>query len=120
MAVRIRMARKGRTNKAFFRIGAYESRTRQNGHCLENLGWYDPTVTDPEKQLCLKLELCEQWLAKGARPTPKTLPLLKKAGVKFPEKKKKGKAKPKPKQKAKAKKGKGKTKGKAKAKAKSK
>ena len=116
MAVRIRMARKGRTNKAFFRVGVYESKTRQNGHCLENLGWYDPPAADPDKQLCLNLERCEYWLSKGAKPTPKTLHILKKAGVKFPEPKAKP-GKPKTKQKPKAK---GKNKSKAKGKNKSK
>lgn len=81
MAVRIRMSRIGRKNRPFFRIGIYESRTRRNGICLENLGWYDPIAEIPEKQLSINLERINYWRSVGALPTPKVAALLKRAGV---------------------------------------
>lgn len=86
MAVRIRMTRIGRTNRPFFRIGVYESRTRRNGRCLENLGWLDPLSKDPNKELSLNIERACHWLSVGATPTHKTKQLLKKAGVNLPPK----------------------------------
>lgn len=83
--VRIRMSRLGRKNRAFFRLGAYESTVRRNGRCLENLGWYDPFATTETKQWNIDLERVIFWLSKGAQATPKTAVLLKKAGVTFPE-----------------------------------
>ena len=88
MAVRIRIARKGRTNHPFYRIGIYDSRTRRDGRCLENLGWYNPIDEKTGKQLSLNIAKTELWLSKGARPTPKAAALLKKAGVAIPQKKK--------------------------------
>lgn len=86
MAVRIRMARFGRRNRPFFRIGVYHSTTRRNGRCLENLGWLDPLVAEPEKKMILDLERVNHWLACGAMPTEKTASLLKQAGVNLSEK----------------------------------
>lgn len=80
MAVRIRMSRIGRTNRPYYRIGAYDSRTPRNGKCLEKLGWYDPLAPEG-KDLCVNLERTQHWMSVGALPTPKAAKLLKKAGV---------------------------------------
>ena len=40
MAVRIRLTRTGRRNRACYRIGAFDSRTRRDGRCLEILGLF--------------------------------------------------------------------------------
>lgn len=84
MAVRIRMTRIGRKNRAFFRIGVYDSRTRRNGRCLENLGWLDPFATTQEKQLSLDLARTKHWLSLGAQPSPKAKVVLKQAGITVP------------------------------------
>jgi small subunit ribosomal protein S16 len=79
--VRIRMNRMGRKNHPFYRIGVYNSLTRRDGKCIENLGWYDPFATTPEKQLSIRLDRAAYWLSVGAQPSPKTGVLLKKAGA---------------------------------------
>jgi small subunit ribosomal protein S16 len=81
MAVRIRMNRMGRTNHPFYRIGVYHAQTRRDGKCIENLGWYDPYATTPEKQLSVDLDRSKYWLSVGAQASPKVAVLLKKAGV---------------------------------------
>lgn len=81
MAVRIRMTRMGRRNRACFRIGAYDSRTRRDGRCLESLGSYDPAAASDDRKLQLKDERVRHWLAHGALPTDKVAVLLKSRGL---------------------------------------
>jgi hypothetical protein len=42
MVVRIRLARHGRRNRAFYRIVAADSRSPRDGRFLEVLGFYNP------------------------------------------------------------------------------
>lgn len=119
MAVRIRLSRFGRKDRAFYRIGAFDSRSPRDGRTLEYLGWYDPLRENVEDQLKVNLERIEYWLSVGAQATPKTASLLKKAGVKFPVKVKKSRKSEKEKAAKKAKGSKKAAKKKAKAKAKS-
>ena len=81
MAVRIRMTRIGRKDRACFRLGAYDSRTPRDGRCLEVLGYYEPGVADAEKQLEVKGERVKHWLSTGALPTVKVAALLKRKGL---------------------------------------
>lgn len=67
--VRIRMQRLGRTHRPFFRITAIDQRTRRNGRCIEQLGWYNPLEKEPEKQLHLNEERIKYWLSVGAQPS---------------------------------------------------
>ena len=67
--VRIRMQRMGRRHRPFYRINAIDQRTRRDGRIIENLGWYDPIATDPDKQLSLKPERIKYWLSVGAQPS---------------------------------------------------
>lgn len=81
MAVRIRMARLGRTNRPFFRVGAFDSRTRRDGSPIEYLGHYDPLVKDFEASVKLDLDRCKYWIAKGAKCSETVSVFLKKKGV---------------------------------------
>ena len=85
MAVRIRMARIGRTNRPYYRIAAYPSRNARNGRSLEILGSYDPLVAS-DKQMQINTERLQYWLSVGAKPTHKTASILKKNGFVFPKK----------------------------------
>lgn len=81
MAVRIRLTRTGRRNRPCYRIGAFDSQTRRDGRCLENLGMYDPLVKDPMAQVRIDAERVKHWLQHGARPTPKVAVLLKRLNL---------------------------------------
>jgi len=81
MAVRIRLTRTGRRNRACYRIGAFDSRTRRDGRCLEILGHYDPIVKDPKEQVTLDADRVKHWLSKGAKPTDKVSVLLKRLDI---------------------------------------
>lgn len=69
MAVRLRLKRFGRKNRAFFRLGAFDSHTRRNGRAIEELGWYDPLVEDEDKKYSLNRERISYWLSVGAKPS---------------------------------------------------
>ena len=79
--VRIRMQRFGRRHRPFYRINAIDQRTRRNGRVLENLGYYNPMDPDESKQVVLKGEQIQAWLAKGAQPSDTVRDMLGKADL---------------------------------------
>lgn len=81
MAVRIRMARFGRTNRPFFRFGAFDARTRRDGRPIEYLGHYDPLVKDFEAGVKIDLDRVNHWIGHGAKCSETVASFLKKKGV---------------------------------------
>ena len=87
VSVRIRLTRMGRKNRPFYRIGAFDNRTRRDGAAIELLGTYDPVNKRPEEQVRLKEERIRYWLSQGAQPSETVASMLKKAGFELPPKK---------------------------------
>jgi small subunit ribosomal protein S16 len=81
MAVKLRLKRLGRSNGAFFRLNAIDSRSPRDGRVIEELGYYDPRNKDQAKQFVAKLDRCRHWLDVGAVPSETVSSLLKKQGV---------------------------------------
>src|SRR5438034_9874370 len=81
MAVKLRLQRLGRSNGAFFRLNAIDSRSPRDGRVIEELGYYDPRNKDTAKQFVAKLDRCRYWLDVGAVPSETVSSLLKKSGV---------------------------------------
>lgn len=52
-----------------------DKRSPRDGRVIENVGTYNPQ-TDPST-VTLKQDRVEHWIAKGARPTPTVLKLMK-------------------------------------------
>ena len=77
----------GRKNRPFYRIGAYDNRTRRDGRTVEALGTYDPLNAKPEEQVKLKEERIRYWLSQGAQPSETVASMLKKAGIELRPKK---------------------------------
>ncbi|RMF55321.1 MAG: 30S ribosomal protein S16 [Calditrichaeota bacterium] len=79
MAVKLRLSRKGRKKRPFYRIVAADSRSPRDGRCIEEIGYYNP-LTDP-----ITLEVSEDralyWLSQGAVPTDTVKSLLRKKGI---------------------------------------
>jgi len=71
----------GRSNHAFFRLNAMDTRSPRDGRAIEELGFYDPTNKDQAKQFVVNLDRCKYWLDKGAIPSERVSTLLKRAGV---------------------------------------
>jgi small subunit ribosomal protein S16 len=81
MSVKLRLKRLGRTNRAFYRLNAIDSRSARDGRVIEQLGFYDPLEKDATKQFVANLDRCRFWMDHGAEPSPTVSSLLKRSGV---------------------------------------
>src|ERR1700684_4161236 len=81
MSVKLRLKRMGRSNAAFYRLNAIDSRSPRDGRVIEELGHYDPRNKDLTKQFVAKLDRCKHWLDVGAVPSGTVSSLLKKSGI---------------------------------------
>ncbi|MGD2174340.1 MAG: 30S ribosomal protein S16 [Candidatus Brocadiaceae bacterium] len=79
--VRIRLTRCGRRNSAYWRIGAFDKRTRRDGEPIEYLGSYDPHQEKDEDKISVDKDRVEYWLSVGAQPSDSVADLLRRAGV---------------------------------------
>ena len=79
MAVKIRLARRGRKKLALYDIVVADARAPRDGRFIEKLGNYNPN-THPATIL-LKEENALQWLLKGAQPTNTARTILASQGV---------------------------------------
>ncbi|HEB68795.1 MAG TPA: 30S ribosomal protein S16 [Desulfobulbus sp.] len=76
MAVHIRLTRKGRKKKPFYRIIVADSHSPRDGKFLDILGTYDP-MQDPAV-IKIDNEKLADWMGKGAQPSITVKSLLKK------------------------------------------
>lgn len=67
--VKIRLARRGKKNAAYYHIVVVDSRKKRNGAVLATVGSYDPHPEKSEAKLKLVREEYDSWVAKGAQPT---------------------------------------------------
>lgn len=74
MAVRLRLARFGKKNRAVFRLVAIDKRKKRDGKVLETLGSYDPHK-GVGKFSVDKARLA-YWLSVGAQPSETVKQLL--------------------------------------------
>jgi small subunit ribosomal protein S16 len=81
VAVKIRMKMMGRKHRPFFRICAVDSRNPRDGRVLEELGTYDPMVSETDARALLKPDRIAYWLGVGAQPSMKVKTLIKKYGA---------------------------------------
>ncbi|MGE0199846.1 MAG: 30S ribosomal protein S16 [Candidatus Melainabacteria bacterium] len=73
--VKIRLERKGRKKKPFYRMVVIDIRARRSGDPIEELGFYNPIA----KQLKIDKNKALEWIAKGAQPSETALRLINKA-----------------------------------------
>lgn len=78
MAVRIRMKKIGRKHRPFYRICVMDSRVHREGKAIEEVGWYDTSVTDKSKRVSVKLDRVDYWLSVGASMSDRVATLVKK------------------------------------------
>ncbi|MGC8539093.1 MAG: 30S ribosomal protein S16 [Phycisphaerae bacterium] len=79
MAVKIRLKRFGRKNRAFWRINAVDHRSPRDGKVIEELGYYDPIAKDPARRVVVNKARVEHWIKVGALPSDTVAGLLKTA-----------------------------------------
>jgi small subunit ribosomal protein S16 len=73
----IKLSRTGKKHQAFYRLIINERRSKLNGKCLEDLGWYNPL----DKQYSFKKERINHWLKLGAQKSETVHNLLVRAKV---------------------------------------
>ena len=84
MSVRIRMKMMGRKHRPFFRVCVIDRRKAREGKEIEEVGTYEPMVTDKSARVKLNLERIEYWMSVGALPSDRVATLIKKIkGNKF-------------------------------------
>jgi small subunit ribosomal protein S16 len=79
MAVKIRLARRGRKKLALYDIVVTDARSPRDGRFIEKLGNYNPN-THPAT-IVLEEARALQWLRKGAQPTNTARTILSSRGV---------------------------------------
>lgn len=79
MAVKIRLARRGRKKLALYDIVAADARASRDGRFIEKLGNYNPH-THPATILLKKAKIL-RWLAYGAQPTLTVSNILSSQGI---------------------------------------
>lgn len=79
MPTKIRLARHGRRNYAFYSIVVADSRAPRDGRYIEKIGTYNPN-TNPAT-IDLKFERALHWLQVGAQPTNTARNILSYEGV---------------------------------------
>ena len=79
MAVRIRLARKGRKKKPFYHIVVADARAPRDGKYIERLGSYNPLTVPATIEL--DRQKAFDWLQKGAQPSDTARAILKFKGV---------------------------------------
>jgi small subunit ribosomal protein S16 len=77
MALKIRLSRFGTTHTPVYRIVVAEARSRREGAAVEQLGSYQPRISNTP--LKLNLERVDYWVSKGAQPTDTVKGLISRA-----------------------------------------
>lgn len=80
MAVRIRLKRMGRRNRAFWRICATDKRAARDGRVIEEIGSYDPEARNKDKVRIKRDRVCH-WLKVGALPSETVEQLMLHVGI---------------------------------------
>jgi len=74
--VTIRLTRRGAKNSPFYHVVVTDSRKRQGGASLENVGFFNPVARKSEPKLKLDLARIDYWLSKGAKPSDRVKTLV--------------------------------------------
>ena len=83
MSVRLRLTRMGRRNRPYYRIAAFDNRSRRDGRALEFLGTYDP-LTKEGKNFELNEDRVRHWLSVGATPSETVASMILRSGIELP------------------------------------
>jgi small subunit ribosomal protein S16 len=75
--VTIRLTRRGATNAPFYHVVVTDSRKRQGGASLEQVGFFNPIARKGEPKLKLDLARIDYWVSKGAQQSDRVRALVK-------------------------------------------
>jgi small subunit ribosomal protein S16 len=77
--VTIRLTRRGGRNLPFYHIVVTDSRKRQGGTVLEQVGYFNPVARGKDKKLELDLTRIAHWTGKGATMSDRVRTLVSSA-----------------------------------------
>lgn len=77
------MKRMGRAHRPYYRIVAIDHRQPRDGRVIEELGTYDPMVTNKEARVTLLASRIKYWMSVGALPSENVAVFIKKYLEKF-------------------------------------
>jgi small subunit ribosomal protein S16 len=74
--VTIRLTRRGGKNAPFYHVMVTDSRKRQGGPALEQVGYFNPVAKGKERRLELDLVRIDHWVSKGAQASDRVANLV--------------------------------------------
>lgn len=74
--VTIRLTRRGAKNAPFYHVVVTDSRKRQGGLSLENVGFFNPVARKSEPRLKLDLARIDYWVGQGAQQSDRVRTLV--------------------------------------------
>jgi small subunit ribosomal protein S16 len=74
------MKKMGRKHRHFFRICATDPRNPRDGRVIEEIGTYDPHISDTNARVTFNDARLQHWLGVGAKPSERVAVLIKKYG----------------------------------------
>jgi small subunit ribosomal protein S16 len=74
--VTIRLTRRGAKNQPFYHVVVTDSRKRQGGSSLEQVGYFNPVARGKDTRLKLDLERIDHWLSIGAHESDRVRQLV--------------------------------------------
>lgn len=76
--VTIRLTRRGAKKTPFYHIVVTDSRMRQGGTILEQIGYFNPIPAGKQTRLRLDLGRVDYWVSKGAKTSERVAELVAK------------------------------------------
>ena len=74
--VTIRLTRRGGKKEPFYHVVVTDSRKRQGGRTLEQVGLFNPVARGKETRLRLDVARIEHWVKTGAQPSERVSALV--------------------------------------------
>ncbi|GAK00288.1 MULTISPECIES: 30S ribosomal protein S16 [Geomicrobium] len=79
MATKIRLKRMGSKKRPYYRVVVADSRSPRDGRFIEEIGTYNPLVTD--NSFTVKEDRAVKWMLDGAKPSDTVRNLFSTAGL---------------------------------------
>ncbi len=74
--VTIRLTRRGAKNKPFYHLVVTDSRRRQGGSILEQVGYFNPVARGKDVKLQIELARVDHWVKLGAQQSDRVRALV--------------------------------------------
>jgi small subunit ribosomal protein S16 len=75
--VTIRLTRRGAKNQPYYHVMVTDSRRRQGGASVEQVGFFNPRARANESRVKLDLPRIDYWLGKGAQQSDRVRSIVK-------------------------------------------